>query len=1506
MSNQNEVLIREISIQKDREQSEDRDNLLRLTSRRLYGEKIHYALELIQNAEDENSTSVIFIFNSSYAAVINDGKVFDKNDVWRICSVKTGQKKKKIGFFGIGFKSVFNITSRPQIISDGFNFEIEKYIYPIWKNEFPVNLQNYRVVEKGSIFVLPYSQTNITKELIDNFNQIDERILLFLENLKEIKFEDNINNNFWAIKKELKDNSILSLLNTRTNQETNWKVFNQTISVLDASFVPEGKEGIKETQITIAYPQNPTLRELIRKNGVVYCYLPTKKRTDLPFLIQADFLPTIGRENIAEEKWNFWLMEKLGTFAAETIEGMRDNSDTSSLYEFIPLSQEVADSSIRLLYEPLMSILKKRKIAKSTKDWILPSDCIIPKDQQLRQILSEQDLKLLYGRDVFFADAALSERACTVLTEMGAEVIGPQKIVDLLQLETTISKKTEEWFLSLYDYLRTVFDTSQKNWDGSFAWDDEINGLFEKLLKIKFILTDENKLISIKEPAQPDRFICYPERIDLTEVHQLFTEGEIVFLNRFFQEATITRQKAQSADFEAKKARVKDWFDSIGVRKYFKQTQIIRDVILLKFSTGKYSAYSDAKIYDLINYIRSNWSTIQSEINNKKISANIIDDIRNSVMLKCFYIKNGEKVGGYLKPNEAYFSDRYSKVEFMEELFHGIELIPFVSPAYLNREKRDQRSNGSNKKAELSWKKFFEILGVWSSPRVVKEQEPVSITGSANYDWIEKERSPQYVHEVIGDSRSQDIERLIQHCSALKDPKSNHARMKLLWSSLEKYWTLYKENYCKCQYKWLFRGSNYRNYDTTTFLEFLRGSTWVPGQEYSFYKPNQTTADTKENRLLLGDEITYISLKADEAFFKDLNVRVHPELMEVLEHLKHFQKENQSASENSIEKMSAIYSYFNNIIKKIVDIQERNKKINYLKVAFNANELLYLPREDQRWWKPSNVFWKDYAIYFETIRGYVQHDDEEFYASDLKEFFLQIGVVEKPLIEQSFDILEELKVKNIDFSKRIIPKIYSYIEILIKQGLTTQVDWNKNLFLSEKGLFLNPSGLFFNDNDEYGDRFGDKLEILWLPFSWDNIEQLIKAANIGRLSTMVTIHKKLGRLDEIEGSETQQILERISYLEPYLQKKKVELYNTFRTNGLFEKISRINFFVTSEISLDYVFNTPNSNPIVVSGIKKDSYLSFEENRLYKTAEVGLLSTAIAKELSKLYPQVEDYVFPVIDSLFGAHSDEELRTKLKHFGLSNILHKEEKIEKIRIIPSKPEKQNSKKKIESKTSEKSAEGFSNPEPADTKDANKPSNELINADDYEFDTIEELDPYIKTDGTTSALPGKVVKLKSGYQGGTEKTYKNRQRVGRTDAESTAIEIVRRVEEMEGRVSEDRHSQPAIGYDIYSKTNSGDELFIEVKHFRGVAGTWGLTPHQYKKAETVKERYFVYIVSDLLEGSAPKIEIIQNPTKYLTLDPPIDKKYSWWKNGVKRRILFQKHDLTKSTPNNAAVNEV
>jgi len=1491
MNNWDSSLIEKIFAEKEREKSEDRDNLLRLTSRRLYGEKIHYALELIQNAEDENSSSITFMFNKNNVVIINDGRPFDEEDVWGICSVRPGKKKNKIGFFGIGFKSVFNITHAPQIISGKFNFEIENYIYPKPKDSIPENLKEYYSSQKGAIFILPYSSELSTPEdLIESFNSIDDKILLFLETLSELKFVDNINNTEWEIKKDSRESSKVSLLDTRNEEGTKWRVFHRNLQVDHEKDVPEGKEGIKETRITIAFPIDTATRDTIKKSGVVYCYLPTKKRTDLPFLIQADFLPTIGRENISDHPWNVWLMKELGTLAADAIDEIKNDEQICDfLYDFIPLSEEIQDDFIRHLYTSLFDALKEKEIAKTTRGWLKPENCVIPDDERLRHIFSETDLKSLLSKEIFYIDANLSgknhfTRAKNVLFELGAKKVGCKEVIDFLQSEDEIKKKDKEWFLDLYDYLRTVFDTNEQ-----WKWDNDTKTLYEKLQKSKFILTDDERLVSLKDPKMPDRLICYPQKIDLTEVHQLFTEGEIVFLHRYFQESSIAHRKEDDAEIEGKRKRVKDWFDSIGVRKYFKQAHIIKEVILPKFTTTKYKEYDAVKLYKLIDYIRTYWATIEGEIKNKKLSANIIEEIKCSVMLKAFKYKDGNKIEEYRSPSEIYFSKRYGKSEVMEDLFQGIEDIYFISPYYLNREKKEiKKKKRGKQKLEYTWKKFFEILGVWSSPRVVKLDDEIDI-GYSNpgYEWVNREYSTWY-HRLKGDSKSYDVEKLIKHCSEIEDQTIIQKKMELLWESLEKNWKIYREKYLSSTYEWYYRTPHSKPLSSSSFLEFLRNARWIPGEDSGFYKPNEVFVDTTRNRLLLEDNGKYVSLKANETFLKDIGVRIEPSIEEVIDHLKAYKEKNPHTKESKIAKMKEIYGFLQNKINNIEDSNESNNKIQKIKEIFNEYELLYLPREDKTWWKPTHVFWKDFSDAFETLRGYIEHNGMLIYDTNLKNFFLLLGVVEEPLLKECLDVLEELKSKeNLDYYKKFAPKIYTYMNRIVKQSRREKIDWEKPVFLSEKNEFLCPSELYYSDNEEYKKYFTTKVEFLWLPFSWNNIKSLLQVAGFKKLSQNISVIKKFDNLNEIEGDLTNQFIQRLLYIENYLKKKKVELYEELQKEGVFKRIKGLQAYDTPKVVLDYLLQINNSEPVVINNVEKEVYFSIEENRIYKSNQTALFSTVVAKELSTLFVPGEDDVFPVLDSLLGANGQEELNEKIRHFGIEIMEGSTEEPSKgITLIP--PEGKEKPEVREEKEPEPLKEPTTKPQPPIFEPDIRKS-DLIDPDAFIFDSIEEYIPYTKTDGISN-VPVRTVRLKKEQPGDKEIERKPRKRVNRVDAETIALEIVMRFEENEGREPDDRHKQQAIGYDIYSKSEGKEERFIEVKHFRGEAGTWELTPHQWKKAEQEENKYFVYIVSGLREGNNPIIEIIQNPVKYLTPDPPVQKKFSDWKNGVIKVIKCQK----------------
>ena len=105
-----------------------------------YDERTHFIFELLQNAEDalvrrtgwQGSQAVSFDLKETSLRVSHYGYPFDEADVRGICGIAEGTKDiNEIGRFGIGFKSVYAFTKRPEIHSGSEAFAIEKFVWPI-------------------------------------------------------------------------------------------------------------------------------------------------------------------------------------------------------------------------------------------------------------------------------------------------------------------------------------------------------------------------------------------------------------------------------------------------------------------------------------------------------------------------------------------------------------------------------------------------------------------------------------------------------------------------------------------------------------------------------------------------------------------------------------------------------------------------------------------------------------------------------------------------------------------------------------------------------------------------------------------------------------------------------------------------------------------------------------------------------------------------------------------------------------------------------------------------------------------------------------------------------------------------------------------------------------------------------------------------------------------------------------------------------------------------------
>ncbi len=126
-------------------------NLLDTVGQGLYSSKRRMFFELLQNADDcasESGTQVKFELSDTHFILAHNGLPFSKQDFDSIISAAKSTKsasKKKTGYKGIGFKSVFTNSTEVTIFSGGFKFTFDKS-YPLYNDfrEFYFFVNDYK------------------------------------------------------------------------------------------------------------------------------------------------------------------------------------------------------------------------------------------------------------------------------------------------------------------------------------------------------------------------------------------------------------------------------------------------------------------------------------------------------------------------------------------------------------------------------------------------------------------------------------------------------------------------------------------------------------------------------------------------------------------------------------------------------------------------------------------------------------------------------------------------------------------------------------------------------------------------------------------------------------------------------------------------------------------------------------------------------------------------------------------------------------------------------------------------------------------------------------------------------------------------------------------------------------------------------------------------------------------------------------------------------------------
>ncbi|UJR37109.1 hypothetical protein I4U23_029813 [Adineta vaga] len=413
----------------------------------LYSDQGHFVLELIQNADDNQYSSeclptLRFILAKERILVCNNEIGFQASNISAICNVGASTKGKHkqgyAGHKGIGFKSVFMISHRPEIHSRNYHIRFDTingtkqigYIRPIWLDQYEEILPNSD--EWTTCIRLPLKQETRHDRLERNFKDIQAKLLLFLNRLRQIEIINEQSGSITRVFTRIDhaQGQIIELQEKMTNESVInnfWLVVKKVIDV--PTHIKEKLRDIKgevdSTTIAVAYPLNKIQESSNQPlpTQPLFAYLPLRSY-GFRFILQADFeIPATRQEIRRDNLWNEWLkteMTCLLSLAYLQFKRLPDLLVSSSIdthitnhltpihaikyfLKLIPSRNELdsyfnafVDESIQLLTGIIeLPIVRQNEKEESIIDWVSPSKCMIIRDPHIRKILS-QDLLIAH------------------------------------------------------------------------------------------------------------------------------------------------------------------------------------------------------------------------------------------------------------------------------------------------------------------------------------------------------------------------------------------------------------------------------------------------------------------------------------------------------------------------------------------------------------------------------------------------------------------------------------------------------------------------------------------------------------------------------------------------------------------------------------------------------------------------------------------------------------------------------------------------------------------------------------------------------------------------------------------------------------------------------------------------------------------------------------------------------------------------------------------------------